>query len=179
MLDASGYGRLAARRKGEKLSTSSYKFVNVYCPACSILLYLVSDDSAGSPSCTVTTGCVCGVCMITNTGNMSDVVTKGENSQFDGASTWRSGSLAVLWICGTVPASAALPEALSSPRLWKGSYQCVNIALLPHTLLFVLFLYEPIINMPTHSSACCSGGPTAVFKHKAPKELGLGSQQNF
>lgn len=58
MLDASGYGCLAAHRKGERHSASSYKFVNVYFPACYILLYLVSDDSGGSASCTVVIVCV-------------------------------------------------------------------------------------------------------------------------
>ena len=44
MLDASGYGCLAARKKGERHSASSYKFVNVHFPACYILLYSVAHD---------------------------------------------------------------------------------------------------------------------------------------
>lgn len=59
MLDASGYGCLAAHRKGERLSASSYKFVNVYFPASYILLYLVSGDCGGSASCTVVIVRVC------------------------------------------------------------------------------------------------------------------------
>lgn len=59
MLDASGYGCLAAHRKGERHSASSYKFVNVYCPARCILLYLVSDDSGGLASCTAVCVCSC------------------------------------------------------------------------------------------------------------------------
>lgn len=66
MLDASGYGCLAAHRKGERRSASSYKFVNVYFPACYILLYLVSGDRGGSAS-TVMIVCVC-VCHLLNSG---------------------------------------------------------------------------------------------------------------
>lgn len=45
--------------KGERHSASSYKFVNVYCPARCILLYLVSDDSGGPASYTAMCVCVC------------------------------------------------------------------------------------------------------------------------
>lgn len=59
MLDASGYGCVDAHRKGERHSASSYKFVNIYFPACYILLYLVSNDCGESASCTVVIVCVC------------------------------------------------------------------------------------------------------------------------
>lgn len=58
MLDVSGYGCLAARGQGERHSASTYKFVNVDFPACSILLHLVSQDSTGSPDCTLVCGWV-------------------------------------------------------------------------------------------------------------------------
>lgn len=62
MLDVSGYGCLAARGQGERHSASTYKFVNVYFPACYILLYLVSQDSTRSPDCMLArvSVCVCG-----------------------------------------------------------------------------------------------------------------------
>lgn len=52
MLDASGYGCLAAHKKGERHSASSYEFVTVCSSACYILLYLVSDGCDGSASST-------------------------------------------------------------------------------------------------------------------------------
>lgn len=59
MLDASGYGCLAAHRKGERHSASSYKFVTVHSSACYILLDLVSDGDGSASRTALHHVCVC------------------------------------------------------------------------------------------------------------------------